>query len=284
MGKLYYTLFNFLALTLIVYTGVDAFYRIVRAEITLLKADTTVTAGLPESRDTMTPPASAYRVIGVRNLFGSVEKAAAPAKTPEIETLEPTTLKVVLLGTVAGDQGSAVAVIEETDKRKQGLFRVGDSVQNAIVKMILRGKVVLRVGERDEILNMAEPSSVRARGAGRELPQRSEEPAEDQAISVSRAEIENGMKDVNALLSKVRIRPHFKNGKADGLAVYQIQKDSIFSNLGLRDGDIVQGVDDTAIQSPDDIISVYRKLESGSQLSIKINRRGQEKTLNYVIE
>ena len=92
------------------------------------------------------------------------------------------------------------------------------------------------------------------------------------------------MKDVNALLSKVRIRPHFKNGKADGLAVYQIQKDSIFSNLGLRDGDIVQGVDDTAIQSPDDIISVYRKLESGSQLSIKINRRGQEKTLNYVIE
>ena len=284
MGKLYYTLFNFLALTLIVYAGVDAFYRIVRAEITLLKADTTVTAGLPESRDTMTPPASAYRVIGERNLFGSVEKAAAPAKTPQIETLEPTTLKVVLLGTVAGDQGSAVAVIEETDKRKQGLFRVGDSVQNAIVKMILRGKVVLRVGERDEILNMAEPSSVRSRGAGRELPQRSEEPAEDQAISVSRAEIENSMKDVNALLSKVRIRPHFKNGKADGLAVYQIQKDSIFSNLGLRDGDIVQGVDDTAIQSPDDIISVYRKLESGSQLSIKINRRGQEKTLNYVIE
>ena len=71
MGKLYYTLFNFLALTLIVYAGVDAFYRIVRAEITLLKADTTVTAGLPESRDTMTPPASAYRVIAERNLFGS---------------------------------------------------------------------------------------------------------------------------------------------------------------------------------------------------------------------
>ncbi|MCJ7593474.1 MAG: hypothetical protein MUO52_01715, partial [Desulfobacterales bacterium] len=155
MAKFYYTLFNLVALTLIVYTGVDAFYRIVRAEFTLLKADKTVTVGLPDPKEYKNPASSHYRVISERNLFGSLEKAPEPANTPQIETLEPTSLKVALLGTVAGDQKSAVAVIEETDKRKQGLFRVGDSVQNAIVKMILRGKVVLRVGEKDEILTMA---------------------------------------------------------------------------------------------------------------------------------
>ena len=284
MAKFYYTLFNLVALTLIVYTGVDAFYGIVRAEFTLLKGDKTVTVGLPDPKEYKNPPSSHYRVINERNLFGSLEKAPEPAKTSQIETLEPTSLKVALLGTVAGDQKSAVAVIEETDKRKQGLFRVGDSVQNAIVKMILRGKVVLRVGEKDEILTMAEPSSTKTSTRGKPSPQPRPEPEEDKAITISRAEIEKNLKDVNTLLSQARIRPHFKDGKADGLAVYQIQKDSVLSTLGLRDGDIVQGVDDVVIQSPDDIISVYRKLESGSDISIKINRKGQDKTLNYVIE
>jgi len=288
MAKFYYTLFNLVALTLIVYTGVDAFYRTVRAELMLLKADKTVTVGLPDPTEYKNPPSSHYRVISERNLFGSLEKAPEPAKAPQIETLEPTSLKVALLGTVSGDQRSAVAVIEETDKRKQGLFRVGDSVQNAIVKMILRAKVVLRVGEKDEILTMEEPSSAKRSRGGKPspspLPQFQPEPEEDQTVTVSRAEIEKNLKDVNTLLSQARIRPHFKDGKADGLAVYQIQKDSILSTLGLRNGDIVQGVDDALIQSPDDIISIYRKLESGSEISIRINRRGQDKTLNYVIE
>jgi type II secretory pathway component PulC len=52
----------------------------------------------------------------------------------------------------------------------------------------------------------------------------------------------------------------------------------------LRNGDIVQGMDDRKIQSPADIISVYRRLESGSPISLTINRRGQQKTLNYVFE
>lgn len=284
MAKLYYTLFNLLAFTLIVYAGVDAFYRMVRAELTLLKADKTVSVNLPDPKEYKNPPPGHYGVITERNLFGSLDKAPEPAKTTRIETLEPTTLKVVLLGTVAGDQGSAIAVIEETDKRKQGLFRVGDSVQNAVVKMILRGKVVLRVGEKDEILTMEEPSSSKTGKGGRASLQLPAEPEAELRMSISRAEIEKNLKDVNALLSQARIRPHFKEGKANGLAVYQIKKDSIFSRLGLRDGDIVEAVDDAAIQSPDDIISLYQKLESGSQLSVRINRRGQEKTLNLVIE
>ena len=291
MTKFYYTLFNLLALTLIIYTGVDAFYRIVRAQLTQFNVEKIVTDGIPDQKEHRNPPSSHYRVIGERHLLGSLEKAPEPPKAPQIETLEPTSLKVALLGTVAGDQSSSVAVIEETDKRKQGLFKVGDSVKNAIVKVILRGKVVLRVGEKDEILTMEDSSAKKAmtgRG-GRTpspsvpLPEPSSEP-EEATIALSRAEVEASLKDVNALLSQVRIRPHFRDGKADGLSIQQIQKDSIFSRLGLINGDIVQGVDDQMIQSPDDIISVYSRLESGSEVSLKINRRGKQKTINYVFE
>jgi general secretion pathway protein C len=223
-----------------------------------------------------------------RNIFGSKDQAAEGVKPTDIETLEPTSLKLALLGTVAGTQQSAVAVIEETDKRKQGLYRVGDSVQDATVKMILRGKVVLRVGDKDEILTMEESSSRRAAleqeasssGRGRR-PSRA--PIRGASITVRRSDVQDALKNINTLLSQVRIRPHFKDGKANGLALSNIKGDSIFARLGLRDGDVVQGVNDRPIRSPDDIVSFYNKLTSASRISLQINRRGQDRTINYRI-
>ncbi|MGD2125824.1 MAG: type II secretion system protein GspC [Desulfobacteraceae bacterium] len=281
MTKLYYSLFNLLALTVVIYAGVDAFYRIVRAELMQVKEEKIVMERIPHSERYKNPPLSQYRVINDRNLFGLPEKPPEALKTPEIESLEPTSLKIALLGTVAGDPESAVAVIRETNRNKDGLYRIGDSVQNAIVKMILRGKVILKVGDRDEILTMEESSSERRKGG---VPSRPSEPLAEGMITLNRSELESSLQNVNTLLSQVRIRPYFRDGKAEGLAIHRIRRGSIFSKLGLRNGDIVQGVDGRSIQSPADIISVYKKLESGSPISLKIKRRGREKTLRYVFE
>ena len=101
------------------------------------------------------PGLSDFQSIIDRNIFSTSKRTDIGAESNKIESLEPTTLKISLIGTIAGDQRYAAAIIEETDKRKQALYRVGDSVQEAVVKAILRGKVVLRVGDKDEILIMA---------------------------------------------------------------------------------------------------------------------------------
>jgi general secretion pathway protein C len=67
------------------------------------------------------------------------------------------------------------------------------------------------------------------------------------------------------------------------LALSNIKGDSIFAKLGLRDGDVVRGVNDRPIRSPDDILSFYKNLRSESRMSLQINRRGQERTINYRI-
>ncbi len=288
MAKLYSTIFNLAALFVAIYIGVDLFYRVVGAKLSFVDSDTMVTEQIVTDNNYRRPPLKDFRVVMDRNIFGSTEKAAEGIKQADIETLEPTTLKVVLLGTVTGSQQNAVAVIEETEKRKQGLYRVGDSVQDAIVKMILRGKVVLRVGDKDEILTMEESSSRRASleeqaSSSRKRRQPSRTSGRAASITVRRSDVQDALKNINTLLSQVRIRPHFKDGKADGLALSNIKGDSIFARLGLRDGDIVQGVDDRPIRSPDDIVSFYNKLTSGSRISLQINRRGQDRTINYRI-
>jgi len=279
MTRRYHTIFNLLALSIVIYIGVGVFYRVVRARIRLRQVDTKtfVVQHIPDDKGHQKPPLDDYRLIIDRNIFGSEDRAPEEVNAEEIEALEPTSMKIALLGTVTGNPQNAVAVIEETDKRKQGLYKVGDSIENAVIKIILRGKVVLRVENRDEILTMEEGPARKT-----EKGRRASRPRErGTTITVSRLDVEQSLKNMNKLLSEVRIRPHFRNGKPDGLAMSRIKAGSIFAKLGLRNGDIVQGMNDSSIESPDDILDLYKKLKSGSRVELQIERKGQTKTINY---
>ncbi len=278
MTKLYYTIFNIVALSVVVYSGVDIFYKIVCSRLMQVNTSEMVMQKVSDNEQQKKSPLSDFRAITERNIFGSLEKASDEVKADELEDLEPTSLKIALLGTITSDQQkNARAVILETAKREQGLYKVGDSVQDATVKKVLRGKVILRVGDKDEMLTMEEAASsqgIRARPTSKSIERAS-------TITVSRSEMQKSLEDINQLLSHVRIRPHYKDGKADGLAVSRIKRGSIFSKLGLRDRDIVQKINDNPINSPDDILSLYEKLKSGSHVSLQITRRGKGKRLNY---
>jgi len=199
-----------------------------------------------------------------------------------VEVLEPTSLKVDLLGTVAGDSQSAVAVIKDAGKRKQHFYRVGDTVQDAVVKEIRRGQVIVRVGDKDEILRMKEKTG--SKTAKKPKPVTRVPKQKETSRKLDRADIRGSLKNINKLLSEVRIRPHFKGGKPDGLSLTRIKADSVFAKLGLKNGDVLQGVDGRSIKRPDDILSLYKKLKSGSRISLEITRKGKQKTVNYRFE
>ncbi len=90
-------------------------------------------------------PLSDYQSIARRNIVNSSTETVAPEPKTEkvdIEKLKETDLKLRLWGTVTGEDKRAYAVIEDTKAREQNLYRAGDSIQQAIVKLILREKVV----------------------------------------------------------------------------------------------------------------------------------------------
>lgn len=284
MPRRYHTIFNLLALSIIIYIGVDFFYTLVGASLRQRDTKTSVARHIPDEKGQPKLPFDHYQSIMGRNLFGSTDAIAQENKEEDIEALEPTTLKVALLGTVSGSSRNTYAVIEETNKRKQGLFKVGDSIQDAVIKSIQRGVVVLKVGDKIEKLTMDE-AAARSTGPGKgRVSSRPRSPREEgpgRTVTVRRSDIEASLKDINQLLTQARVRPHFKDGKPDGLAINRIKKGSFFSKLGLRDGDIVQAIDNTSIRSPDDILTLYKKMKSGSGVGIRINRKGQQQTINY---
>lgn len=109
-----------------------------------------------------------YQVVIERNLFGTSADSAEKTnkKKDPLEGLKPTSLDVVLMGTAIGVHEEKSAVILEKGKRKQELYHVGDSVKGAIIKDILRGKVIIDYNNRDEILDMSEADKYRSQPTG----------------------------------------------------------------------------------------------------------------------
>ncbi len=284
MTRHYYTLFNLAALSLIIFFGTNTFYDMVRSRLTQVQTDSVLVRHPQSAEPYQKKPLSAFRIITDRNLFGSSEKPTETVKEEDLEDLEPTSLNLTLLGTASGDDQSACAVIEEAGTRKQGLYKVGDGIQDAVVKKILRERVVLRVGEKDEILTMEEPTSdadEKTRPPVHITRQSSRQPARATTITVRRSDIEEALEDINQVLTQARIQPHFRDGRADGLSISRIRRGSIFSRMGLRNGDIIQAVNGNALNSPEDVFALYETLKSGTRASVQITRRGRQRSLIY---
>jgi len=313
MSRQIHILFNLLALFVIVLIGVDTFYSMVGIQLHRVSGEKALVLQDLETGAARALTTPEYAMIVERNIFGTTEKVEAPAVVEEvepIETLEETTLQLSLLGTIAGDSASARAIIFDQRKKNQDIYRVGDSVQNAEIRQILRGKVVLRHSGKDEILTMVEGDdmphagaskdrrntrSARTRDRDRSMPaepeealrEEQEEISEDlqeEIIPIAQDVLQSSINNLNELLTQVRVRPYFRQGKPEGLIVSQIQTDSIFAKLGLLNGDIIASVNGRQMSSPEEAFQLYNSLKSGSQVSIEITRRGQKKMLTYEIE
>jgi len=289
LGRFYtlsnlYTLINLLVLSVVIYSGVDIFYTLAGSKLTQIESNAVVTEGAkistaPAKRQSLDYYASAVD----RGLFGQPVVSKKKPDDINVEDLEPTALQVALLGTVSGDEKTARAIIQDKTKRSESLYKKGDTIQNAEILKILRGKVVLQVGDKNQILTMEEElKTSKSQPRGSATRSRSISGAEQSTtITLDSASVNKSLQNATELLSQVRVRPHYKDGKADGLLLTQIKPNTVFTRLGLRNGDIIQNIDGEGIQSPDDIMDFYEELRSGSSVSLGIQRRGKEQVLNY---
>ena len=295
----YFTIANLLLITVGVYLCVSAFYTFVTARL-----DYGISTGVTANPVSSTPvgpshsPLADYAAIAKRNIFNSSdqEQAAAPVveETLNLETLKQTDLKLKLWGTVTGQNEGDYAVIEDAKAREQNLYRAGDTIQNAVVKLILREKVILKVGANDEILAMEENI-----GQGRRSPAArrdvrspsSPSPAERLPVSsyprkirLQADQVEKAMENLGELMEQATLRPHIEDGQSAGISITGIKPNAIFRKMRLRNGDIITGVNGDAIESVEDAVKVVEQLSSGSDIQLQIKRRGREQSLDYNIQ
>jgi general secretion pathway protein C len=238
-----------------------------------------------------------------------------PVPKPEPEVKEPekpvedlasppvhTSLRLKLLGTLVSETNPqwSVASIQDVVTLKTNTYMVGDTIQGAEVLEIERKRVIIKHNNRREYIdenpgdgsaapppppvqtiaaapvkyNDQPPPSV---GLGSTIKQLSENEYE-----VPRQEIDKTLSNLNDVAMQARIVPAFKDGVAQGFKLFSIRPDSIYSKIGVQNGDVIKRINGYDLNSPEKALEVYSKLKEASRIDIEVERNGAavKKTYN----
>ena len=277
-------------LSLMVYFGVGAFMAVLDSRLapTSVKEREAIKFGQQVAAEVK--PLQDYAIITERNLFGGSSEGLSEVQAEKVDIegmpVAVQSLGLKLVGTVVANKPEdSSAIIEDLTSRKQEVYREGDEVKNTRIKRILRHNVIINTGTRDEVLTMMEEestgkSAVPARPTrGRPTP-----PSETSSIQLDREELESQMADLNELMQQVRIRPFMEGKNPAGFLVSNIKPGSLFSKMGLRNGDVIQGVNGETITTPDQAIELYESLMEGGSIDLDIKRGRRTQKLRYAVE
>jgi general secretion pathway protein C len=191
----------------------------------------------------------------------------------------------------------SVCSVQDVVTLKTNTYMVHDRIQGAEVLEIERSRVIVLNNNHREYIdgtpgdgtsvapvaqvmapmgrtgNDAPPPSV-ALGAG--IKQVS-----DNDYEIPRAEIDKTLSNLNDVAMQARIVPAFKDGQAQGFKLFSIRPDSIYTKIGMQNGDVIKRINGFYLNSPEKALEIYSKLKESSRIDIEVERNGASVRKTY---
>lgn len=212
------------------------------------------------------------------------------AASPE-GPVQKTDLNLTLKG-ILGSEGDRWAVIA-TAEGEEKAFGKGDEVPgNATIIAIEAHRVLLRRNGVTEALRMPEGESAQmasrsqnqTQGGGSAENNKAIRQVEEHHRVTSREYVNRQLQDLPSLLRQAKAVPHKVDGNHRGFKIVNIQPGSVYEELGLKEGDVIQSVNGRDIRSPDQAMKAYKELRSDDKFRVQVQRKGQSTTLQYSVE
>lgn len=200
----------------------------------------------------------------------------------------------------------SIASLTDLNTRETRIYGVGDSFQGATVLGVervadprdagTRGFRVVAVvcnGGKKEYVDfepaeggaMVAPPPVAALSGegGTNLDLSGVRKIADNRYDIPKRVIDQTLSNLNNIATQARIVPSFKNGVANGFKLFSIQPGSLYSAIGVENGDVIQRINGYEINSPDKALEIYQKLREASHVTIEIERGSQTVRKDYNI-
>jgi type II secretion system protein C len=236
------------------------------------------------------PAREDYEVIARRNIFVEPVPPVSnpvPAQTVRVKADEDVIAKnLKLVGTIAGDEEYACAIIED-GKGTQGIYGRGERVIGAEIVEVSRNRVVLRKGDTRQVLYAYTDNDIMSEGS-RAMASAGKEPLYEKTatrtwrVNPGRVLAEYG--DVNDLMGQVHFRPRIENGRFAGLTVSELADKSIFSDLGIQSNDIIRAINGKPVTGMKRAYDLIKDVSNAQLASIDVVREGQPLILRYHLE
>lgn len=217
-----------------------------------------------------------FATITARNIFGREDTKSQTTQTTQVAELK---LRLVGTNIGGGPSGTApFAIFEDSKGAEQDLFELNETVFNqAKLVEILPEQVRLEHNGKLVTLVLDDAPSAGDDSAGEDDGDKSE-------FSVPEAEISDALANLPRLLSEARAVPYFRNGQSIGMRLFAIRRGSLYEKLGLKNGDIIQMVNDTSVADPSQALKLFEQLKSERSIGVKLERNGELKSFNYSVK
>lgn len=206
-------------------------------------------------------------------------------------------LRLKLLGTlVAGDPEWSFASIQDMNTLKSTTYMVNDPIQGATVLEIERSRVIILNNGRKEFIDATGGDGVGAPVAMAPVvptttntapPQgnlgEGVRPTGENTYEVDRGEVDKTLSNLNQVAMQARIVPAFKDGVAQGFKLFSIRPNSIYSKIGVQNGDVIKRINGLDLNSPEKALEVYTKLKDSSRIDLELERNGTTLRKTYNI-
>lgn len=223
-----------------------------------------------------------------RNLFNSSgeypkeeleRKTEGPQGAFDINApCQPCTLNLELLGTIyLGSREKSLATVKEKGQLDSDVYRVGDLIigsENAYVAGVDRNSIIINnagvkecVSLVSELENQLTSLSSGAFGesGGNQLP--------PVLLEGSYVESELGP-GFGKIINAARLVPNIVDSEVVGFKIFAIDQQSLFSKVGLQNGDVITQVNDSSLKSPDQGFALYEAFRNETEVRISVLRKG----------
>ena len=234
-----------------------------------------VPANLPPASESAAAPGKPRMDIAELvnwHLFGA-PAASEPTSTGAPIDAPDTRLNLVLRGVLSSDDPEGARAIIAEPNGNENFFRVGSAMPGgAELKEIHADRIILMRAGRHETLRLPREAMEGAVSTSR---------PEAGADSGSAGELLGGYRDTlqnnpQALLELARPVPYTDANGFAGFRLFPGSKPALFAQVGLQPGDIVKEINGVILDNPTKGAEVMQELRDSQQLSLRIERGGQE--------
>lgn len=106
----------------------------------------------------------------------------------------------------------------------------------------------------------------------------------DDLVKINRDYLNSYVTDIDKVWNNIAIKEIRNNEQIEGFEVFKVNKDSVFSKLGLQDGDVIKAINNNVLGSYADAFKVYNNINNTKYLNIEILRNNEVMELNYEID
>ena len=230
-----------------------------------------------------------------RNIFDStaVGATASTDVDPGIDGRR-TSLDVTLLATVVAEPESfSSALISSGDRREASVkgYGIGDDLlgEATVVRIEQKKVVIRRTDGTIEYIDMdGEGSKTTTSSSSKKSADDEDEggitKTGEYSWDVDQSVISGALGNIDSLISQVRATPHKgPDGEIDGFRLSAIRRGSLLQKLGIKNGDVIHGVNGTPLSSATGAMGAFQAMQSESQFSFEVTRRNQKNTFEYSI-